>query len=217
MSDAERKRSPIWTTAVTLGVLAAICTVLVTATQRVTRERIADNEQRLLQQSLQPVLEGIEYEGELSQSTLVIPAPNPLPGNDEATVYRLYADGRPIAALFFVTARDGYAGPIRLLVGLTADGSVNRARVISHRETPGLGDRIEAGKSDWMEQFGGHALGEPAIDDWKTRRDGGEFDQLSGATVTSRAIVKAIRDTLVYFSEHRDEVFARNDQSSDET
>jgi len=213
MSAAEEKRSAIWTTALTLGVLAAICTVLVAATHSVTRERIADNEQRLLQESLAPVLEGLEYEGDLSQSTLVIPAPNSLPGKDDTTVYRVYANDQPIAALFFVTARDGYAGPIRLLVGVRADGTVNRARVISHRETPGLGDRIEPDKSDWMEQFGGHALGAPPVDDWKTHKDGGEFDQLSGATVTSRAVIKAIRDTLVYFAENRETVFARNGEA----
>ena len=139
---------------------------------------------------------------------LVIPAPHGLPGPDDVIVYRVSADGQPVAALFAVTARDGYAGPIRVLVGIEYDGSVTGVRILEHRETPGLGDRIVSSRSDWVFQFDGRSLGDPAVEAWSIKPDGGQFDQLSGASVTPRAVITAIRETLIYFAEHRDELFA---------
>ena len=217
MSTDVKDPRPVWSSALTLAVLAAICAVLVATTYSGTRERIAANEQAFLERSLAPVLEGIDYDGALSDSTIVIPAPHDLPGNEPATIYRIYADGAPIAALFDVTARDGYAGPIRLLVGVTADGAVNRARVLAHRETPGLGDMIDSSKSDWIEQFNGRSLVDPTPDLWLIRRDGGEFDQLTGASITPRAVIKAIKETLLYFEANRDTVFAKPDVQADDT
>lgn len=207
MKDREGSGS-ILSSAIILGALAAICSSLVAITHAMTQDRIEENRQRFLEESLAPMLEGIEYEGALSDSTLTIPSPHDLPGNDDVTVYRVYADGQPVAAIFSVSARDGYAGIIRLLVGVSAAGNVNRVRVLEHRETPGLGDRIESTKSDWMENFNGRSIGDPAIESWNIRRDGGEFDQLSGASITSRAVVKAVRETLVYYGANSDAVFA---------
>ena len=196
------------TSALTLIVLAAVCILLVASTYQATRERIAANEQAYLEQSLKPVLEGIEYDGTLSDSTKIIEPPHALPGDEPVTVYRVYADGAPIAALFVVTARDGYSGPIRLLIGIDASGTVNRARVLEHRETPGLGDQIDSTRSDWIEQFNRTSLADPNTDRWLIKRDGGDFDQLTGASITPRAVVKAIKETLLYFESHSDTVFA---------
>jgi electron transport complex protein RnfG len=203
----------IGSSALTLAAIAAICTALVSLTHELTRERIADNRRAFLEESLRPVLAGIDYEGELSDSTMTLQPPHGLPGNDAATVYRVYADSRPLAALFVVTAMDGYAGPIRLLIGLRADGTVNRVRVLDHRETPGLGDRIEASKSDWIEIFRGRSLEDPPGARWEIERDGGAFDQMTGASITSRSVVRAVRRTLVFFAENRDTVFDPDDPS----
>lgn len=194
-----------------LAGLAAVCTALVSITHAVTAPRIAANEQAFLEQSLAPVLEGIEYDGTLSVSTLVITPPHNLPGDDPVTVYRVYAGGSPVAALFVVNARGGFAGPIRLLIGADANGAVTGVRVLNHRETPGLGDLIEADKSDWVLQFNGRTLSDPPSPSWSIRRDGGEFDQLTGASITPRAVIRGIRDTLVYYENHRDEVFAERE------
>jgi electron transport complex protein RnfG len=201
-------KKPVWAGGVILAALAAICTTLVALTHAVTAPRIAANEQAFLEQSLQPVLEGIEYDGKLSESTIIIPPPHSLPGNDAVTVYRVYADAAPVAALFVVNARGGFAGPIRLLIGVDTDGNVTGARVLAHRETPGLGDLIESDKSDWIQQFTGRSLTNPDIATWGIKRDGGEFDQLTGATITPRAVVRAIRETLVYYDENGTTVFA---------
>ena len=192
----------------TLAAIAAICTALVAATYTATSDRIAANEQAWLEQSLTPALSGIFFEGSVTESMLVIPPPHDLPGNDEAIVYRVFAEGEPVAALFVVSARDGYAGPIRILVGIGVDGIVSGVRIVEHRETPGLGDRIEQTRSDWVYQFDGRSLGDPAEARWLLRTDGGDFDQLTGASVTPRAVIKAIRETLVYFAAHRDEILS---------
>lgn len=199
---------PVWKGGVILGMLAAVCTALVATTHSVTAPQIAANEQAYLEQSLKPVLEGIEYDGMLSESTMEIKPPNEFPGDAPVTVYRVYADESPVAALFVVTARDGFAGPIRLLVGVAADGRITGVRVLAHRETPGLGDLIDADKSDWIGQFTGRSLDNPQAAAWAIKRDGGEFDQLTGASITPRAVIHAIRETLAYYGDNPETVFA---------
>lgn len=199
---------PIVTTGVTLAAIAAICTGLVAATYKLTENRIAENEKYWLEQSLQPALAGVFFDGGVTESKVVLQPPHDLPGNEAAIVYRVYSAGEPVAALFVVTARDGYAGPIRVLVGVRMDGGVTGVRIVSHRETPGLGDRIDQSRSDWVYQFDGRSLGNPDVGGWALEVDGGDFDQLTGASVTPRAVIKAIRETLLYFDAHREAIFA---------
>ncbi len=203
-------------TGLTLAVIAAICTALVALTFQATRERIAANEKALLEQSLQPALAGTFYDSGVSESRLVLPSPHGLPGNEPAVVYRVFAEGEPVAALFAVTARDGFSGPIRILVGIDVDGTVTGVRILRHRETPGLGDKIESARSDWVFQFDGHSMGDPVATGWAIEVDGGEFDQLTGASVTPRAIIKAIRDTLNYFETHQDAIFLSESSGENE-
>ena len=212
MADA-----PVLKSSITLAVIAAVCTALVAVTWRLTHERIAANEQAWLEQSLQPALSGLFFDSGVSESRVTIPSPHGLPGSEDAVIYRIYSGDTPVAALFVVSARDGYAGAIRLLVGIDINGVVTGVHVLAHRETPGLGDRIESTKSDWVTQFGGRSLSDPQASGWKIKRDGGEFDQLTGASVTPRAIVKAIKETLSYFGANRDAVFAAPADSQDET
>jgi electron transport complex protein RnfG len=193
---------------VTLAAIAAICTSLVALTYQATDDRITANEKAFLEQSLAPALAGIPFEGSIVDSRLVLEPPHELPGRDDAFIYRAWSGGQPAAALFAVTAPDGYSGPIRLLVGVAYDGSVTGVRILEHRETPGLGDRIDATKSNWVFQFDGRSLGDPPAGDWALETDGGAFDQLTGASVTPRAVIRAIRTTLLYFGRNRDDIFA---------
>lgn len=210
MNDAGT--NSIWEGGLILAMLAAVCTGLVAFTHATTAPRIAANEQAYLEASLKPVLEGIEYDGKLSESTIEIQPPHGLPGNDPVSVFRVYADNAPVAALFMVTARGGFSGPIRLLVGVDAGGTVTGVRVLAHRETPGLGDMIDADKSDWIKQFTGRSLDDPAAAGWAIKRDGGEFDQLTGASITPRAVIGAIKQTLTYFEENSATVFAEESE-----
>lgn len=204
----KRQQPAVWRSGLTLALLAAICTALVAVTWRLTAPRIEANEKAHLEQSLRPALANVFYDNELAESTWVIPAPHDLPGSNDAVIYRLYAEDQPVAAVFVVSARDGYSGPIRLLIGIEYSGLVTGVQVLEHRETPGLGDRIESSKSDWLLQFADTSLEEPPLNRWAIRRDGGDFDQLTGASVTPRAVVRAVKETLVYFAANRDAVFA---------
>jgi electron transport complex protein RnfG len=120
----------------------------------------------------------------------------------------VYANDAPVAALFIVTAKDGFTGPIKLLVGIAANGNISGVRVLEHRETPGLGDLIESAKSDWIEQFRNRSLADPDRELWSIKRDGGVYDQLTGASITPRSVIKAIRETLLYFEANYEQVFA---------
>ncbi len=207
----------IFGSALILGVLAAICTALVAYTHQQTAPRIEQNRKDFLEQSLAPALGGLYFDSDLSKSMLTIEPPHELPGNGPATVYRVFREAEPVAALFVVSARDGYSGPIRLLIGIEASGDISAVRILEHQETPGLGDKIEASKSDWVEQFPGKSLGNPTLEQWAIKRDGGSFDQLTGASITPRAVIKAIRETLLYFDANRDTVFAALPEDDEDT
>jgi electron transport complex protein RnfG len=199
---------PIWKSGVTLAIIAAICTSLVALTWQLTADRIEANKKAWLERSLQPALAGLFFDSAVSESMIVVPPPHELPGSEAAIIYRVYAAEEPVAALFVVSARDGYAGPIRILLGIAMDGAITGVRVLEHRETPGLGDKIELLKSDWVLQFDGRSLRDPEAGKWAIRADNGDFDQLTGASVTPRAVTKAIKATLIYFEANRDAVFA---------
>ena len=198
---------PVIKSGATLTALAALCTALVAFTHEMTDERIADNERVWLEQSLQPVLGGVEFDSNLTDSRVTIEAPHDLPGSDDAIAYRVFSGDVPVAALLAVTARDGYSGAIRLLIGVRTDGAITAVHVLSHRETPGLGDGIDRSKSDWIEQFSGRSLANPTSTGWRIARDGGDFDQMTGASVTSRAVVGAVRETLQYFASNNPAIF----------
>lgn len=198
----------VFKSGMTLAVVAAICTALVATTYHLTAEQIKANDKALLEQSLQPALADIFYDSGVSESLVVMAPPHELPGPGPALVYRVYAEGEPVAALFVVTARDGYSGPIRILLGIDLDGTVTGIRIVKHQETPGLGDKIVSSRSDWVLQFPGRSLGDPPLAGWAIRGDGGEFDQLTGASVTPRAVIKAMRETLVWFEANKDDLFA---------
>jgi len=191
-----------------LAAVAAVCTALVALTFYSTKETIAANEQAYIEQSLTPVLSGISFDNSLPASAYTIRPPHELPGKEIAIVYRARNNGVPVAAVFDVTAPDGFSGPIRMLIGIDAKGVVTGARAIQHKETAGLGDQIEASRSDWIHQFAGTSLDAPPRSAWTIRRDGGAFDQMTGASVTSRAAVNAINQTLQYFEGNREAIFA---------
>lgn len=209
-ADDKSAQSPVWSSGLILAVIAAVCTTLVALTYSLTEVRIAANEQAWLEQSLKPALAGVIYDNNLSESTLIIPLPHELPGNEPVIVYRATDGNTAAAALFVVSALDGFSGPIRLLVGIDNTGAVTAVRVLSHRETPGLGDFIDSAKSDWIDQFKEKSLSAPDVSLWALQRDGGEFDQVTGASITSRAVMKAIKETLLYFEANREAVFATN-------
>ena len=130
--------------------------------------------------------------------------------------YTVRSGSEVVGVILPATARDGYSGDIELLVGVTRDGRVAGARVVSHRETPGLGDGIDMRKSAWMLSFDERSLLSPAKKDWAVKKDGGYFDQFTGATVTPRAVVAAVRRTLEYQGLHKAALYETADEGPEE-
>ncbi|HEX7062005.1 MAG TPA: electron transport complex subunit RsxG [Woeseiaceae bacterium] len=215
MAEPRNEQPSPWRAGLTLAVLAAVCSALVALTRYLTAPRIAANEQAALEQRLTPSLGDLLYDNDLLESQIMVQPPNELPGNRPVPVYPVRSGGRPVAAVFVVDEPGGYAGPIRLMIAIRYSGELSGVRVLAHRETPGIGDRIEPDKSDWLQQFKGVSLEAPERNKWAVKRDGGAFDQITGATITTRAVVRAVRQTLIYFEAHRDEIFAMESRPAD--
>lgn len=192
-----------------LAAFAIAGVALVALTWERTAPRIVENERHVLETTLNEVLPADAYDNDLVDDAIEVRDPDLLGTAQPITVYRAYENGEPVAALFTTVAPDGYGGAIRLLVGVHADGSVSGVRVLSHKETPGLGDPIEVERSDWITHFQGRSLENPEPGRWDVKRYGGVFDQFTGATITPRAVVRAVKNTLIYFREHRDEIFSK--------
>ena len=190
-----------------LWLFAVVGTALVALTDYSTHDAIVENERQVLLRNLHALLPRNELDNDIATDTVRLP-PSPLLGTDEETVaYRARLDGEPVAAIFNSVAPDGYNGRIYLLVGVYVDGSIAGVRVVRHAETPGLGDGIEIRKSPWIKGFDGKSLDDPKPSGWAVKRDGGAFDQLTGATITPRAVVAAVKNTLLYYRQNADMIF----------
>ena len=173
-----------------------------------TRERIAANERATLLRKLNQLVPAASYDNALLDDRITVIHPATLGTDDPVTVYRARKHGQPVAVVITPVAPDGYSGRIRLLVGIQADGRLGGVRVVAHRETPGLGDAIDEQRSDWIYGFDGKSLDNPPLAKWAVRKDGGHFDQLTGATITPRAIVRAVRQTLLYYRANREALYS---------
>lgn len=191
-----------------LVLLAASAAGLLAALHDATRERIVANEAEQVLQRLSDLLpaEGFDNAPQLDIAELT--APGALGSRDALPAYRVRRDGQPVAAVLTVVAPDGYVDEIRLLVGIRWDGRLLGVRATEHSETPGLGDGIETGRSDWILNFSGRRL--DGATRWALARDGGDFDALTGATITSRAVVDAVARALEYFGANRDLIFSQS-------
>jgi electron transport complex protein RnfG len=202
------KYRQILITAFILLTFALIGTALVAFTFDNTRERIAANERAALLNKLNRLIPPGRYDNVLLEDTVQARNEKLLGTNEPITVYRARKQGRPVALVIAPIAPDGYSGTIRLLVGINVDGSLSGVRAVSHRETPGLGDAIDEERSNWIRTFDGKSLSSPPLDRWEVRKDGGDFDQFTGATITPRAVVKAVRGALVFYREYGEALFA---------
>lgn len=160
---------------------------------RVTGPEIQAAADRDLQQSLAQVLPG-EHDNDLTKDTVELHGPD-----GSVTVYRARKRGR-VEAVVYQTVGHGYAGNIVCVMGVDRDGKILGVRVIKHAETPGLGDKIEPAKSDWIHDFENKTLDAPPPEKWAVKKDGGVFDQFAGATITPRGVVKAVKAGLEFFA-----------------
>ena len=197
----------VLTTALLLMIFAVIGAGIVGLTYESTYERIKRNEQMVMLRKLNTILSPSEYDNDLLADQVEL-GPDSLLGTGEASkAYLAFKDNAPVAIVLSPVAPNGYSGPIHMLVGIYYDGTVAGVRVIRHRETPGLGDAVESQRSDWILGFDDKSLDNPTSRQWKVKRDGGIFDQFTGATITPRAVVKAVHSALLYFEQHQKTLF----------
>jgi electron transport complex protein RnfG len=194
-------------TAVLLTLFAVVCTVLVAYTFESTRGRIAKSEREALLQSLHSVIPPEMHDNDLFSDVILVTSKKYLGTDQPVPVFRARKNGKPVAAILTPIAPDGYNGAIKLIIGIRYDGTIIGVRVLQHNETPGLGDAIEVRRSPWIHVFDGRSLQNPGKEGWKVKRDGGDFDQITGATITPRAVVKAVHNALLYFAKNKKHLF----------
>ena len=194
-------------TALNLLFFALIGTALLAWIYQLTHDPIARSEEAEKLRLVTQIAPAEFYDNDIIKDTTELAA-DKLLGNDDTTIaYRGRLKDQPSIAVLQVIAPDGYSGKISLIISIHSDGKIGGVRVISHKETPGLGDYIEIAKNKWITVFDGKSLDDPKDNEWKVKKDGGQFDYMAGATITPRSVVKAVHKALQYFAQHRDELF----------
>ncbi|WP_148862429.1 electron transport complex subunit RsxG [Marinobacter fonticola] len=187
--------------AIGLALFAVITAGTIALTHAFTQERITDQIRQAEAGALLQIIPENLHDNDLLQDTVTVGPSDKLGLTSEAQAHIARVDGDVSGIILPVVAPNGYSGEIRMLVGIDADGEILGVRVTQHRETPGLGDKIETKKSDWIHSFNGKSLDRIPGDQWAVAKDGGQFDQFTGATITPRAVVSAVHGALKYFAE----------------
>lgn len=189
-----------------LAVFALITAVILASTDRLTEDRIAESERLAAQKALFEIIPMERHNNDLLMDIQPIPekywSTLGLESGGDIHIARL--DGEPVAAIIPSITPEGYSGDIAMIVGVNFDGSIAGVRVVEHRETPGLGDKVDLRKSDWILSFNGKSLSNPKPDAWNVKKEKGDFDQFTGATITPRAVIHQIAKTLEYFSQDKE-------------
>ncbi len=193
--------------ATVLGVFSLLGTGLVITTFENTKQQIISNEKIALLASLKVLLPESGYDNDIIKDTILITDSRLDALLSPVKVYRARKEGKPVAVIVETIAQEGYNGRIKLLVGIKENGVLAGVRVIVHQETPGLGDKVDASHSDWVLNFSGKSIVNPDQKNWGVKRDGGKFDQFTGATITPRAVVKAVKNTLLFYQDQKTLIF----------
>ena len=199
MLNAIRKNGAV------LALFACASTGVVALTHYLTKEQISQQEQAQLLSVLNQVIPEDMHDNNLYQSCTLVNHPD-LGTDDDMPVYLATKDGQPTALAIEAIAPDGYSGAIKIIVGVKQDGTILGTRVLNHQETPGLGDKIDLRITDWILSFSGKKVTPENDSQWKVRKDGGQFDQFTGATITPRAVVKAVKKSVQFVNDHSDKI-----------
>jgi electron transport complex protein RnfG len=196
-----------------LAVFAVCTTLLISGTYLLTRDRIAVEKRKAEEKALLEIIPRDRHDNSMLDETIAVgPHSEGLGLGEEKRIYIARRDGEVVAVIIPATAPDGYTGEIDLVVGVNVDGTIAGVRALSHRETPGLGDKVDLRKSDWVLGFEGRSLDNPTLAGWAVKKDKGVFDQFTGATITPRAVVGATLRVLQFAEENRDILFTGQDQ-----
>lgn len=194
--------------ALNLLFFAVIGTAILASTFMLTHDLIAQSEEAEKLKLINQVVPSTQYDNDLIKDTLLIPAATLLGTEGETTVYRGRLKDQPSVVILEAVAPDGYSGKISMILAINYNGAISGVRVVSHKETPGLGDYIDFAKNSWISLFSNTSHERYQEADWKVKKDGGQFDYMAGATITPRAVVKAVHNALHYFEENRTMLFS---------
>jgi len=193
-----------------LALFALITALILASTDRVTEDRIAESERLAAQKALFEIVPLARHDNDILVDLQPIPEQYwlalGLDNGGDVHIARL--DDQPVAAIVPSITTDGYSGDIAMIVGINFDGTVAGVRVVDHKETPGLGNKVELRKSDWILSFNGKSLNNPEISKWNVKKDRGDFDQFTGATITPKAVIHQIAKTLEYFEKDRERLLS---------
>lgn len=198
----------VFSSAGILTAFAVVGTAMLAATYLVTRPIIAETEKQAKLALIGQILPKTLYDNDLMKDAAQLPPALELGNSEPTPVYRALKEGKPVAAILEVIAPDGYSGKIRMVVAIMADGQISGVRVVAHNETPGLGDYIDIAKNSWIRIFDKKSLSNPTDQNWKVKKDGGKFEHMAGATITPRAVIKAVHKSLKYFAENQVNLFS---------
>lgn len=195
--------------ALNLLFFAVLGTLVLSSTYLLTRDTISESVEKEKLKLITQIVPQALYDNNIVQDTISLPA-DELLGTEETSIgYRASLNGEPSAVVLQPVAPDGYSGKIFLIVAIRSTGEVSGVRVVSHHETPGLGDYIEVAKNPWIKQFDGQSQATLQDSDWKVKKDGGKFDSMAGATISPRAVVKAVHKAVTYFELNRARLLAQ--------
>ncbi|EMB9234626.1 electron transport complex subunit RsxG [Vibrio alginolyticus] len=192
----------------TLAIFACATTGLVALTQYLTKDQIKVQEQKQLLSVLNQVIPENMHDNALTQACTMVTSPD-LGTLRAMPAYLATKNGEPTAIAIESIAPDGYNGEIKVITGIDNQGNILGTRVLNHQETPGLGDKIDLRVTDWILSFTGKQVTENNWNSWKVRKDGGDFDQFTGATITPRAVVKVVRNTVNYVNLSREDILSQ--------
>jgi len=198
--------------AVVLAIFAIVCTAVVGIVHLLTKEKIELQKQQQLLDRLAQVIDPQTYNNKIIEDCIMIShsttnESTPINNQTAHAAYIASYNENPVAMAITATAPDGYNGNIDMIVGITINGVISGVRVLSHNETPGLGDKIEIKRHPWITSFVDKKIEETPDPRWNVNKDGGMFDQFTGATITPRAVVKTVHKTLVFFNENKENLF----------
>lgn len=190
-----------------LAAFAIICTAAVATVHQLTKPVIAKQEQMALIKTINQLIPKNAYDNDIFASCFIVSDDNLLGKGKSQQVFVAKKSHQPVALMLETSTFKGYAGEIKLAVAIFADGKVAGVRVINHTETPGLGDKIQTNKSDWIYSFNDRVYQESQDARWEVKKNGGDIDAFTGATITPRAVTHAVKDALIYFAKNKEKLF----------
>ena len=203
MTEPQRMGTAIGRNGLFLGLFAIVAVGLVAAVHLQTRDNIAAQERAARERALLEIIPRDQHDNQMLDDSRLVDDFQWLQLREPQPLFHARRDNEVVAVIIPALARDGYSGDIQLIVGIWRDGSIAGVRVLSHRETPGLGDYVDTRRSDWVLSFNGRSLGNPPPEQWKVKKEQGVFDEFTGATITPRAVIAAVYRVLSYFEAHQ--------------